>query len=251
MNPLVSIEELSRYMDGQVSDEEAASIEQRLEECPLSRAMKEAFERLMNRVGIAVLTSAPAAPGNPGGDCLDESLILKVVDGSLSPVDRTSIEEHMLTCEKCLALVLQNLRTAHRMRAGRWPEIPEAVLQQTAMRSLVNTKERPPEEAWESASFTPSEMPEAACTFGRGDIAATLVLAALPRAGAKLDITVKEHLRSLAGMEVVITDADSHRKVFTGRTNAHGRVSINRLPTGRYQIHFPSSELKIELTIEE
>lgn len=249
MKPRVSMEEVSRLVDGQLTPAERVDVEARLASCAMSRAIKLAFEQLGSRMQQALLQSAPPAPSSSAEGCIDDATLVRLADGTLPEAQSLVVEEHLLGCRHCLVLLMQNLRTARRMAERAWPEIPEeAIRANPSMRSLVNWQERPEEESWEIVRFDPSAG-EAQQTFGAGSLSVTVQLTPLDRGGVSIGMVAKEHLRSLAGQEVVVHDPEARRKIFSGRTDAHGRVAIRRVPEGRYQVHFSSSDLRVELVI--
>ncbi len=250
VKPRVTIEELSRLIDGELSDAERTEIERRLAACPVSQALKQRLEQLTRAVSGAILETPPAPGDRPTDACLNETTLVRLADGRLAPAEKEAVEDHVLACERCLLLVLEHLRTAVSMQAGAWPKLPPAVEERQEIRALVNVKERDPSSEAETKLAVDLTRPARATeTFGSGDLSVDVVLRPLSTTQAHLGIAIKERLRAKKNQEVVITDAKTKRKFFTGLTNAQGHLEVRRLPAGRYIAHFAGNPLKLELVL--
>ena len=77
MNPKVTIEELSRLIDGELTPEERQDIEARLEACPVSQALRERLQGLTNTVSTLIL-AAPQMPEAARSEaCLGEGVLCR------------------------------------------------------------------------------------------------------------------------------------------------------------------------------
>lgn len=258
MKPRVTLEELSRLADGQATAAERRDLERRLADCPLSRALKERIDRLHRCLTEETLTSAGPAPVLAGGGagtgrCLDEDTLLALADNLLPEERRQEAEEHLLECEPCLALTLAHLRTAVRMQAGRWPELPPEVRENREIRVLVHVQERPPaNENWEVMEVSLAAATTVSRGFHSGNLNVEVTLIPLPAEDrARLECAVSRARAPRGGQVITAINADTRRKLFTGRTDAQGKFVLSPLPPGRYHLHFQGTPLKLEIVVEE
>jgi len=252
VKPRVTIEELSRLIDGEIPESERRDLEARIAGCPMSQALRARLEELTQAVTRALVTSPrPPLPARTE-TCLPEDVLLRLADGRLSEREKETVEAHVLECERCMVLVLESLRAAVSMESGTWPDLPAEVEDHQQIRALVTVQEREPDPEEEGRMALVLGQDEAKTqTFGSGPLSVRAALRALSARQGRLLLTVKEHLQPKAGQEIVLTNPKTKRKFFTGRTNEAGHVTVARLPAGHYVAHFPGSQLKIEIRIDE
>lgn len=248
MKPKVSIDELSRYLDGQVTEEERAELEERISSCPLSKALKVAFEQAMESIGSAILTARPCTEEEQTEDCLDDSIIMRIADKNITPAEEDKIEAHILRCRCCLSRVVANLRTARRMESGNWPKLPDSVMNNSNIRQLVVTEDEPVAEDWEEVVYNVGSK-ERGFVFEKQNVSVSITLKPFAAGMTSMSVSVYEKLRSKLGQEVVLVNSATHRKTFTGTTNAVGVINVNKLPAGEYQLHLVDSDTRIAVKI--
>ncbi len=251
MKPRVTLEELSRLLDGELPEAAGKDVQRRLAECPVSRALLSRMKGLTSSIAQAILTASPAQDTPATAECLNESLLMRMADNRISEDEKQRIEEHIMECERCIRMVLENLRTTASMHSGKWPALPPEVGESEQVRSLINTREREPDhEDPGRISFSLDQEKAVTHTFGSGHIAAKVILGRASGNRARVEFMFKERLQPKAAQEVVLTNAKTRRKIFTGISDTHGHLVIDRLPRGEYVAHFSDSDLKIEITIE-
>ena len=125
--PEVSIEELSRFIDGQLSAEEAATMEQRLASCAVSRRLLEGMREVHAELAAAFLEQPPQedTPAQPG--CLDGDTLMLLAEGKLSAAGLKAAEAHAVGCPRCLRALLLEMRSHTSMKAAHWRDLPPEV----------------------------------------------------------------------------------------------------------------------------
>ncbi len=251
MNARVTIEELSRLIDGEVSDAERLDIERRISACPVSQAMRNAFAEITHSISAATLRQPlPSQMETPTSDCLDADTLAQIADGHLMGRAKTAAEDHIMQCEVCLAVVLDSLRTSRRMARGDWPAIPKDIAEEREVRLIIHAQERESDqEEWSTAEVDVTQDQPASAAFSSGSFSARIVLTPLPRHRARVEMLLKDRRSPKRGVELILTNSETHRKVFTGNSDADGNIRIARLPAGRYQAHFRGQDLKIEILV--
>ena len=246
----LTIEELSRLLDGEISIEEQRDIENRLAACPASQALKEAMHTLSQAFVEALLTAPlPAAPGE---DCPDDETIATLIDGELSDSEKAAAEEHFSRCARCLQTVARHLRVSLRLQAGGWPTLPPQVAGEASQpRILLHAQAPSLHEKWQTLSIVLQRQAVVSRCLSAKTLVASFVLTRLDDEQASLALEVKEKQRPCAGQSVIVIHRKSRRKHFSGATDASGRLEIPRLPIGTYDIHFAATGLKVELRVEK
>jgi anti-sigma factor RsiW len=89
------LEVLSRYQDGSLDEAESRLIAEHLEGCATCR------EKLRS-LGHAGLFFRIALSGRKSAECLGDETLGAYLSGALSRDDRRRVEDHLLSCRKCL-----------------------------------------------------------------------------------------------------------------------------------------------------
>lgn len=250
MAPRVSLEMLSRLIDGQLTDAERAEVETQLASCPLSQALKDALEGLMDNVNGAMLADV-AAQTDESSDCVDEETLMRAADGKLGAAEQESVETHLAGCNLCLARVLEHLRTAHKMSGRRFPALPDEIAQRDDVRALVNWQPAPTvEEVLATLTIGLGSPETRSATVDAGSLSVRAHAQAESGDRCRLELEIRADLRALPGQAVVVTRKQDHRRIFTGASNNQGLVELPRVPAGHYLLYLPGQPLKIELQIE-
>lgn len=134
--PEVSIEELSRLIDGQLSQDEETSVRQRLESCAISRRLLEGMREVHAELAAAILEHPPVedAPRSPG--CLDEDTLMLLSEGKLPAESLRAAEAHAAGCARCLRALLLEMRSQTSMKSARWRDLPPEVTGHPWLRGL-------------------------------------------------------------------------------------------------------------------
>lgn len=250
--PLVTIEELSRWIDGELSEAERADVEARLRQCPISPKLLDRMRSITERVGAAILTEPGAEEAPRCGDCLDDETLTRLADNLLTPGMKKEVEAHVLSCERCLAMVLESLRATTTMHRGDWPDLPESVREHGSLRHLVHVQERSlGKEEISRLELILDQSQESGGRCGSGSYLATVLLRALDERSAEFFATLKKEGQPVAGQKLVLTDKVAMRKTFDDVTDAQGRVRVPRLRAGQYDAHFPGTKLIVEVRVRE
>lgn len=250
MTPKVSLEELSRWIDGEVTPEERMDIERRLRACPASAAILQRLQDVTGRVATAILSAPPSPLPLEGPNCLDESLLSHLADGSLSPSERERIETHLAECRSCFRLVFETLRAEARLRKGEWPDLPSDVVASPPIQALLHRPPPPPQEIWGELSLHLASESASSRLFSEGPCTVLVVMRSVERGKVRIECTLDEEGMRVVGRSIVVSDDATHRKLFSGKTDRQGLVRIPPLSPGRYTLHIEETRLKIALWIE-
>lgn len=125
--PAVSIEELSRLIDGQLSPAEEASVQERLSGCDLSRRLLEGMREVHAELAAAFLENPPLENDPLTPDCLNEDALMLLAEGKL-PLERLrEAEAHAAGCPRCLRALLLEMRSHVSMQTGHWRDLPPEI----------------------------------------------------------------------------------------------------------------------------
>jgi len=247
----LTIEELSRLLDGEISAEERRDIENRLATCPASQALKEAMHTL-SQAFVEALLAAPLPAAAPAENCPDDETIANLIDRELSDGEKAAAEEHFSRCPRCLQAVARHLRVSLRLQAGGWPALPPQVAVEASQpRILVHAQTPPPSEKWQTLRIVLERQAVVSRCLSAKTLVASFILTRLDDEQVSLELEVKEKQRPSAGQSVIVIHRKSRRKHFSGATDARGRLEIPRLAIGAYDIHFVATGLKVELRVEK
>ncbi len=250
--PRVTIEQLSRLLDGEVAPEERQRIEEELTANPVVQAMLERLRDLSRTVAGDILRQPSPPAEATGPQCLGDEALLKLADNLLPPGELRVIEAHINECPRCLARVVESLRAAASMAGGHWPELPDSVKGERDVRLLVHAMKRPEDEdELATLRYVLEEGNAFRTAVSGGALTAGVAIAPASRNAVEVMLEITAASSPQVQQEVIVTDSQTHRKVAGGRANAFGRYQIKRLRPGRYNIHFPGSSLVIQLQIVE
>jgi anti-sigma factor RsiW len=251
MDHLTVLQQFTRYLDGQASAEEIAEVEALLAAREDARRLMDRLREAMRMIRLAVLNESPPPAAEPGEGCLDEPVVLRLAEGSAEPRERRRAEAHLAACDRCLALVVEFSRSSTSMREGQWPDIPDEVARQRSIRGLVHFQEREPaDEAVQSLVIDATADRTVRHHVRCAGLELHAQFSPASGRGAQILLSLRDPAHHRAGRLVTIADNRSGRKVFTGRTESDGSLSVRRLPAGRYTLHIDNSKLKLDLTVE-
>ncbi len=251
MQAKVAIEELSRYLDGEVTPAERADIERRLGECRLSAALLGRLRELTETVGRGILIAPPpAVEAEPAEDCPDDSSLLLLADGKLAPAAKKRLEEHVAGCARCMRAVLEHLRSSVTMAGGRWPQLPPEVAARKELGGLSRARRASaPEDSAGEMVIDLGQDRKVVKSKQLGDHLVEVTLIPLSRDQARLELVVTLRKDPLAKQGVSLANAESGRKFYGDQTDAKGKVVVKRLPAGLYRASLDGREIGFNLTV--
>lgn len=260
MTQQVSIADISRLLDGEVSAAEKLDLEARLADCALSQALFARLRSLNEAVGgatirqglRAVATSNTAKATHPTEKCLSDLVLIGLADNTLSETLRGQVEAHILHCESCLSRVLADLRTAASMTANTWPQIPPALRQK--MNPSPISRQSPPltppeEEEWQVVEISLAEENIQPVECVSGQLRVRLEAVVIDAAHVRLDLTVRDGGHARAGQVFVVINSATKQKISTNRSNSFGRLTLSRLALGSFNIYLQGTNLRLDLTL--
>lgn len=261
--PKVSIELISRLIDGELSPEQTKQVELLVEQCDISRKLLQSMREFTSEFGQAVM-EAPVLDDNTRTDnCLDQSTLMLLAEGTLSKAKLKEAELHAVKCPRCLKLILQETRSQVGMSRDNWKDLPDEVKADPRLGGIKYRKpahkpkprpQKEPEEKPEDTSFdfecSASDKAKKSQTFINGDYSLQITSKGL-RSGLTLEIRVKRNGKPLEQSEVTISENVTARKIFRGLTaSSTGMLMVRRLHRGRYMLHLPAAAIEVNLFIE-
>lgn len=248
--PAVSIEELSRYIDGAVSPDEKTDIETRLAGCSVSQRLLARLQEVTREIGEAIAEEAPVVENAPTLGCLDDDTLIRLADNQLNPAERHRAEAHAASCQYCLRRICESVRSAVTMETSNWKELPERVRNDPRLSPLKSVKPRPRKIDRGDAvrgeiSCVLNERQKVSKDFSVGDYMLRVGIVPQRDGLANIELTVWQGGQTKQQTEITITVGNSDTRVFRGSTSLDGRILVRRLREGDYDIFFNAANLLV------
>lgn len=271
--PAVSIEQLSRLIDGELSTEEAAAVESSLAGCPTSRRLLAGLREIHTELAAAIVQNPLLENDATSVDCLDADTLMLLAEGKLSPAEMEKAEEHAAGCPRCLRQLLLEMRSHTSMKAAHWRELPPEVTEHPRLRGMPHHPK--PQETKGYEKIKPlhkdagaSVLPEGGelhltgqirhsltgrtttqQSFQSGEFSLSVQLRDSGNTSANLEILVQREKKPLWETEIIVAEPQVDRKIFRGLTSRDGRVLVRKLKVGSYEIQLPAAALRVTLAI--
>jgi len=104
-----TLEEISRYVDGELPPEAAREVADHLRDCP---ACRQRASELVSARRTLRESSVESSPPSMSPGCPDEESLLAYADISLCPAERRKIAAHLVSCARCSRLAAIASRSA-------------------------------------------------------------------------------------------------------------------------------------------
>ena len=254
--PAVSIEELSRYLDGEVTPEEQADIETRLATCPVSQRLLERLREVTKEIGEAISEQSPVVENAPTLGCLDDDTLIRMADNQLNPAEYHRVEAHAASCTYCLRRISECVRSAVSMEVSNWKKLPAKLRSDPRLAPLKNVKPRPrkidPGDAIRGEIVCPLGMRQRLTRVFPANGYGLQVSIAPQRDGlANIELSAVFDGQPKAQAELLVVVSGTDTKVFRGTTSLDGRILIRRLHAGAYDIFFSAANLMVTAKMPE
>ncbi len=251
----ISLEELSRFIDNELSDSQRLEVTKKLSTCSTSDQLLSRLRELTEQVSTNILTSVPASNNEETEDCLTEDDIIEIVEHKASPATLYQAETHIASCRRCLALVMQNIRTAVSMNANNWSPLPETIATDSRVAVISKIKrpdhciERTGEQIGEIRFNLRGNKQEIRQEFGKGRYGVELILKRVDPEVASLEITFTYNKNPKSQVEIILSVTPDSKQVFRGLTGLNGKSLIRRIQPEDYLLSFKGLDAVISLII--
>lgn len=248
----LSLDDLSRLLDGQCSPVEQADLEDAFQRSSSGRALLNLYKKLSADLtsGFAAESARRQAEAETEASDLDDDTLLDLANGTLSDEAHRQLEQRLETNPALFRELLGHMRASLCMAMGEWPAVPKEVTERDDLRGL-GAPPPPPEEGESvtiSISLGESEREEAVVSYGKARL--FLALTALPgRDAAGLELRLLRSGRPWPGVEVVLAEAAAHKKLATRDTLPDGTQHFRRLGDGEYDVFLPEALVQAHITI--
>ena len=252
--PAVTIEELSRYIDGQVTPEERTDIEARLAGCPVSQRLLERLTEVTKEIGEAISEQPPVVENAPTMGCLDDDTLIRLVDNQMSQAELHRVEAHAASCNYCLRRLCECARSAMAVEVSNWKELPAAIRNDPRLAPLRHVKPRP-----RKVDFGDVIRGALRCdldahqpvskVFTVRDYAMTVTVQPQRDKLANLEFLITRDEAPASQTEILVTTSGTDTSVFRGSTSLDGRSMIRRMRVGAYDVFFPVANLLVTVTL--
>ena len=252
--PAVTIEELSRYIDGQVTPEERADIEARMTGCAVSQRRLQRLTEVTKEIGEAISEQPPVVENAPTMGCLDDDTLIRLVDNQMGPAELNRVEANAASCNYCLRRLCECARSAMAMEVSNWKELPAGIRNDPRLAPLRYVKPRP-----RKVDFGDVVRGAMACDLNQRQPVSkafnvrsyTLTLTVAPQRDklANIEFLITDNEQPSSQTEIIVTDNQTAASVFRGSTSLDGRSLIRRMRSGVYDVFFPAANLLVVITI--
>lgn len=266
--PDLSIEELSRLLDGELNPEEERDIRARLERCELSRKLLTGMQELTATLSGAIAQAvSEAPPAETGTACLDDETLMLLSERKLKPEQLARVERHAAGCRHCLNAILREMRANLSMNAGKWRDLPDEVIDNPRLGGLPGIKkaqearkkrktaaaeeEMPADIAVESYGYTLSSGTTQSKVFACADNSIHLKITPNKDHTVNIELQLMRGGVALREAEVTIREKPSLRKIFRGLCNREGRIMVRKLRAASYEVFAESIRFMLRLNINE
>lgn len=261
--PLVTIEELSRMIDGELEGSMLEDVRARMDQCPISKQLFQRMQELTSVVAGAII-EAPINNDEPMGlDCLSDEALLALGDGRLGGDDLLDAERHAITCKRCLRRILQGARSAVTMQSDNWQELPDDIRNDPRINIVANLGAKRREYvAREKAKnevelniigkleYVMSAGNKAEKAFVLAPLSIVLNLKSPTSGAATLEVSAYTKDAPMSQVEFVV-NVSGGKKIFRGLTGNEGKIVVRRMYQGSFDIHIPAKHAAIQLRLVE
>lgn len=266
--PELSIEELSRLLDGEISPEDERDIRARLERCELSRKLLAGMQELTATLSEAIVQSLPqTTPAETGSACLNDETLMLLSERKLKPEQLARVERHAAGCRHCLSAILREMRANISMNSGKWRDLPDEVIDNPGLSGLPGIKkaqearkkrktaateeEVPTDVAVENYGYTLSSATTQSKVFACADNSIHLKITPNRDHTVNIELQLMRGGVALREAEVTIREKPSLRKIFRGLCNREGRIMVRKLRPASYEVFAESIRFMLRLSINE
>ncbi len=262
-NPLVSIEELSRLIDGQLSEDEKAGILARIAQCDISKKLYDGMNELTQSLSKGIIEDGGKPPAEVDEtQCPNEQNLMLLQENHLSPAMAKKIEAHVACCSQCLAKLMTEVRSAVSMNNANWKELPDHVITDPRLGGLAKNRKKPVKEPKKLVNVQTQEDDNLfhidfdyvvgnTCNkefpLPTGNLALNLKSQADSTVNAEL--TLRNSKGYLANSEVIVWDVKNKRKIFRGLSSSNGKIVLRRLRANIYDLQSEAMGFSLRLNI--
>lgn len=252
--PAVTIEELSRYIDGQVSPEERAEIESRLAGCAVSQRLLQRLTEVTREIGEAISDQPPVVENAPTMGCLDDDTLIRLVDNQMGQAELHRVEAHAASCNYCLRRLCECARSAMAVEVSNWKELPASIRNDPRLAPLRSVKPRPRKvdfgDVIRGAMACDLDLHQPASkVFNVRTYAMTVTVSPQRDKLANIEFLITNNEEPSSQTEIIVTNSGTDTSVFRGSTSLDGRSMIRRMRSGAYDVFFPAANLLVTVTI--
>lgn len=255
--PLLTLEELSRLIDNELSDKDKAVIERKLANCSTSEQLLNRLRELTEEVAHSILTAEYDFITDTSPECLSEDEIIDIIEHKADETTLQRIEKHLAGCRRCLLMTMQHIRTSVSMNANNWQELPEHIRKDPRLK--VVSKIRRPAHCVETTNEIIGELQlnlindpvSITREFGKWQYAAELTLSRKGQDVANLGILYTFNRKPRQQIEFILTDQSQGKSIFRGLTGTNGKILIRRLQPNKYLLGIKEIDAVIEITVSD
>lgn len=254
--PAISIEDLSRYLDGEVTPEEHARLAKLLGDCAMSQKVLARLREVTQTISTAIAEQAPPIENAPTNGCFDDDTLIRLADNKLNPAEQHRVEAHALGCQYCMRRVVESVRSAVSMNMATWRELPEKVRNDQRLAPLKNIK--PQARKFDIADAVHAEIistmvanEKTSKDFTVGEYVLRVTVLAQRGEFANLELLLLHHDKPKPQTEITVLVSGVETKVFRGATSLDGRILVRRLRAGAYDIYLHAANLVVTALIGE
>ena len=255
--PLLTLEELSRLIDNELSERDKIVIEKKLAECKTSEQLLDRLKKLTEEVARSILSTEHNFITQETPNCLSEEEIIDIIEDKASEEKLQKVEKHISSCSRCLLLMMQHIRTSVSMNANNWQELPDHIKKDSRIK-VINKITRP-DHCIETTNEIIGELQinlkngasSVSQEFGKGHFAAKLTLSRKGNEVANLEIFYSFKKKPRQQIEFILTELNSGKQVFRGLTATNGKILIRRLQPNNYFLNIKDIDASIRLTISQ
>lgn len=260
----LDLKQLIFYVDGALSEEENARVEEHIKECAKCRAKVANLMRLDGFLRETML-NAITAEERPASevDCLSDDLLTRLVSGSLSNAELQKCEAHLLHCSECLKKVSGAVHVTTRAEHAKFESIPASAPVPEKVRGLRHFKaaqdsgERIGKIEFEIADGKrkiQSHSPNIEIISRAGDRIVFrlehegfVLVNELTFISDRFEVSVEIQYGVAGKTELILLDALSKRKLGSKTHTAKSKTVFGNLPLKNYIINIPAIKASLEI----
>ena len=253
--PKLTLEELSRFLDNELSESQREEVLEKLSECSTSEQLLSRLRELTTQISLNILTSSPGQDYEETAECLSEDDIIEIAEHKASTAKINQAEKHIASCKRCLLLVLQNIRTVVSMNANNWQDLPEQLATDSRISAVSKIKrpthciERAEEHMGEIRFNLAGNKSTLEQNFNKGKFSIDLILKKISTDIASIAITFSYDNKPKSQAEFTLTITPDAKQVFRGLTGQDGKTLIRRIQPEDYILRFKDIKAVILIKI--